>query len=60
MLQQEKGMLNPFGKNKTEQREYEKPTVIFFAFQQGDVIRTSAVNESGGDTYLSDLTWIRN
>lgn len=45
---------------KAEKGEYEKPKILLCAFQQEDVIRTSTVHETGGDTYGDDLSWFDN
>ena len=60
MAQLNKLALDSFGSGKTKKTEYEKLGIHVLVFQQEDVIRTSFVQEAGGDTYAGDLDWYEN
>lgn len=49
--------LDLFKVEKTKKTEYEKLGIDVLVFQQDDVVRTSFVQETGGDTYAGDLDW---
>lgn len=52
--------LDLFKVEKTKKTEYEKLGIDVLVFQQDDVVRTSFVQETGGDTYAGDLDWFGN
>lgn len=52
--------LDSFENKKTKKTEYEKLGIDVLVFQQDDVVRTSFVQETGGDTYAGDLDWFGN
>ena len=60
MVKAKAAVLNSFENEKTKKTKYEKPGMRFLVFRQDDVIRTSFVQEEGGDTYAGDLNWSEN
>ena len=60
MAKLKRAVLNSFEHEKTKKTEYEEPGIKFLVFRQDDVIRTSFVQEVGGDTYAGDLNWYGN